>query len=103
MKTPGKEKFNSPAGVIIWRGEGRIPHCEDGPAIIFPNGDMEWWRHGELHRDDGPAVMRADGACEWWIHGKPWPEGPEEAEKNLMRKAREQALNELKKHRRKWL
>jgi len=100
QETPARdEQFNTRAGTIIWRGEGSIPHCEDGPAIIFPNGDKEWWVNGELHREDGPAVLRVNGSNEWWLHGKPWKEGPEDAPENLMRKAREKALQELKKHR----
>ena len=31
-------------------------HREDGPARIYSNGIVQWYRHGYLHRDDGPAV-----------------------------------------------
>ena len=32
-----------------------IIHCESGPAVIFPNGDYEYWIMGCFHRDNGPA------------------------------------------------
>jgi len=31
-------------------------HREDGPAMIFANGDEEWFINGLLHREGGPAV-----------------------------------------------
>ena len=67
-------------------------HREEGPAVIWANGDCDWyyngqlhrvggpavvwgscahsWYHnGVLHRTDGPAIEYADGNKEWWIHG----------------------------------
>lgn len=43
-------------------------HNIDNPAIIFPNGNKEWWTDGELHRTDGPAMKHYD-KLEWWIKG----------------------------------
>ena len=42
-------------------------HCEDGPALIFPNGTGVWYHNGLRHRIDGPAVEYADGCKEWWV------------------------------------
>ena len=34
----------------------KILHNYPGPAIVYPNGDEEYWIQGTRHRDDGPAV-----------------------------------------------
>ncbi len=45
-------------------------HCEDGPAIEYPNGDRAWYKHGKRHREDGPAIEFADGMnTSWWLDG----------------------------------
>jgi hypothetical protein len=100
MPSSVQKHIKTTAREIEWHGEGSLPHREDGPAIVFPNGDREWWIEGELHRDSGPAVMRADGSCEWWLNGRPWPEGQVQAAENLMmRREREKALAQLRAHR----
>lgn len=47
-------------------------HRDDGPAVIYPNGDQYWWKEGKIHRDDGPATVWSDGTLEWWKEGKPY-------------------------------
>ena len=47
----------------------RVFHREDGPALIFPNNSVEWYRYGERHRLDGPAVEYFDGYQEWYKYG----------------------------------
>ena len=32
-----------------------LPHQEDGPATIYPNGDKRWYIYGTCHREAGPA------------------------------------------------
>jgi hypothetical protein len=46
-------------------------HREGGPARILPDGTLEYWRKGKLHRDpaEGPAVVRPDGSHEYWRNG----------------------------------
>ena len=44
-------------------------HCEDGPAIIFPNSAVVWFQNGLRHCKDGPAIIWATGDKEWWVHG----------------------------------
>lgn len=45
------------------------------PAVIRPNGTLEWWWHDALHRTDGPArvVVNYYGcvSIEWWWQGRP--------------------------------
>jgi hypothetical protein len=59
-----------PNGQEEWYRHG-ILHREDGPAVVWPDGREAWCRHGMLHREDGPAVVRPDGREEWWRNGKP--------------------------------
>jgi hypothetical protein len=80
-------------GVQTWSNNKMQLHRENGPAIIYPNSDMEWWvdgrrhrlagpavlkgkisqwyRNGVLHRLDGPAfINQMNGYCEYYINGK---------------------------------
>lgn len=46
-------------------------HREDGPAVIWNNGDREWWLNDRLHRDnDKPAVIQCMGLKQWCQFGK---------------------------------
>jgi hypothetical protein len=45
-------------------------HRVYGPAVIYSNGDYEWYRNDQLHRPDGPAVERPDGYQSWWQIGR---------------------------------
>jgi len=40
-------------------------HKPNGPAVIWANGDWDWWLFGMFHRYYGP--VDADNE-EWWIH-----------------------------------
>ena len=44
-------------------------HCEDGPAVVWSDGCLEWWHHGKRHREGGPAVTWADGTTFWYNDG----------------------------------
>ncbi len=52
-----------------------LPHREHGPAVIHPDGSVEYWSHGLLDRKDGPAVIRANGDVEYRVGGKRHREG----------------------------
>ena len=43
-------------------------HCEDGPAVEWPNGDKEWFLNGKRHREDGAAVIwyRGNRTIRYW-------------------------------------
>jgi hypothetical protein len=53
---------------------GAVLHREDGPAVMFDDGSMEWYFRGELHRTDGPALTFIDELnCPgfgWSVNGK---------------------------------
>jgi hypothetical protein len=45
-------------------------HRLNGPAIIWDDGDKEYWQNDKLHRLDGPAIKFCTGYEEYWIEGK---------------------------------
>jgi hypothetical protein len=62
---------NTMYGATIYYKKGtHIIHRENGPAIIYSNGDIEWHMNGEKHREDGPAMEWKNGLKEWYIKGK---------------------------------
>jgi hypothetical protein len=62
--------------ILRFDSEGRFHGGKDVygdllPAIEMPNGHLEWWDHGELHRAGGPAVITQYGDWEeWWHYGE---------------------------------
>ena len=52
-----------------YNGAGQL-HRLEGPAVIWPNGNCEWYQNGLRHRIDGPAIEWPDGSVEWWLNGK---------------------------------
>lgn len=50
---------------------GKI-HCCDGPAIVWDNGNKNWYFNDKLHRDNGPALEHtaSGGGNEWYNNGK---------------------------------
>ncbi len=45
-------------------------HRDDGPAIIWHDGEEHWFQDGKRHRDSGPAIVRKDGSVEYYIQGE---------------------------------
>ena len=57
-------------GTTRWYNEKGKLHREDGPAVVWPNGDTYWYLNGTKHREDGPAFEYFDGHKAWYINGK---------------------------------
>ena len=57
-------------GAIEYRNEDGEFHREDGPAIIFRDIYIAWYKNGKLHREDGPAEIELNGAKVWYSEGK---------------------------------
>ena len=55
-------------GEESWWFDGEI-HCPNGPAVVYADGTKEWRQHGQVHRVDGPAIEWCNGTVEWWING----------------------------------
>lgn len=56
-------------GTIEWCQRGKV-HNDDGPARIYPDGTKVYAIDGNKHNDNGPAVINANGTCEFWEHGE---------------------------------
>jgi hypothetical protein len=62
-------------GSMYWYQHGNVHRDNDLPAVIFDHGSKVWYRHGKKHglrhRDnDEPAVIWSDGDMYWFKHGK---------------------------------
>jgi hypothetical protein len=55
-------------GTTTWFDSHGNYHRDDGPALVWANGDKLWYQHGNRHRDDGPAVERVNGDKYWYKH-----------------------------------
>lgn len=71
-------------------------HCEDGPAIIHPDGYCAYYVNGSVHREDGPARILADGSEMYALNGKIYEKEDYEREMNL-RNARKIKINKVDK------
>jgi hypothetical protein len=53
---------------IEYHNEKGECHREDGPAIIFHNGNKYWCINANLHREDGSAVEWNNGDKSWYLN-----------------------------------
>ena len=49
-------------------------HREDGPAIVYTNGDKQWCINGDYYREDGPAIEYFDGDKFWYLNNVEYTE-----------------------------
>lgn len=54
-------------------------HSEHEPALIWPDGSIEWLYEGKAHREDGPAVEDENGWQYWYKHGQLHRDGDQPA------------------------
>ena len=71
----GKAKYGRMGIKRFYDKEGRL-HNENGPAVIYPNGRKNYYRHGKRHRLDGPAQTAPPNwrVDKWYIDDKFYPE-----------------------------
>jgi len=43
-------------------------------AEISDTGNKFWYMDGLLHREDGPAIIYTDGEERWWLHNTEYSE-----------------------------
>ncbi len=65
----GYPSFMYEHGYILWAGPLNVLHRYNGPARIYEEGRIEWYKGGVLHRIGGPAVIHLSGDVEYWIDG----------------------------------
>ena len=59
------------SGERYWTNSDSQLHRVYGPAVIWPNGDCDWYRNGAYHRTDGPALDSPSGdAVMWYLDGQ---------------------------------
>ena len=58
-------KYYTLAGVL---------HREGNPAVEYADGGNCWFQNGELHRTDGPAIVRPNNNCEWYLYNVQYTE-----------------------------
>ena len=60
-----------PDGHMEWYQHGKTHRDGDRPARVMANGTLVWCQHGGLHRENGqPAVIMASGQQEWFYEGQ---------------------------------
>jgi antitoxin component YwqK of YwqJK toxin-antitoxin module len=56
---------------VVFRKNGQLHRDNDLPAVIYANGEKEWYQNGQLHRDnDLPTVVLPSGTKLWYQNGK---------------------------------
>lgn len=75
-RTDGPAVTEKKNGIICWFNHGKYHranvnsiHVCDGPAVIYQDGDMSWYKNDKRHRTDGPAMYK-DGNKYWYVEGK---------------------------------
>jgi hypothetical protein len=68
MKLEYPSLFHSRKSVQVWVCdepccEGKRLHRDDGPAVIYPDGTTEWWRHGRRLMDVEVAGLQGELAA----------------------------------------
>ena len=51
-------------------GEYSVPHRLKLPAVIYFDGDMQWYHDGKIHRDNKPSSIYSDGSFSFHREGK---------------------------------
>jgi hypothetical protein len=57
------------AGNQFWYTDYAL-HRDDGPAVIYKEGDLFWYQQGKIHREGAPAFIRNNGDLFWYLHDK---------------------------------
>lgn len=79
-KHPSYKPFLNPIGgerelvkqFTIQYNNGSIIHNDDGPAVIWSDGSLEFFVNGFLHNDDGPALIENHKNFirkQWYVSG----------------------------------
>ena len=65
MKLEYPSLFHPGKNVEVWVCDdpccdGTALHRDTGPAVIYPDGAQEWWRHGKRLTDAEAAALRSE-------------------------------------------
>lgn len=54
-----------------WYKHGKLHRANGKPAVVYLNGDEEYWVDGVRHREGGePAIVHANGDKKWFHYGE---------------------------------
>ena len=56
-----------------------VYHREDGTAIVYLDGDKEWWLDIKLHREDVPALEQKNDK-NWFLNDVEYTESEHKSE-----------------------
>ncbi len=54
---------------IVYYDDNGKEHRENGPAVIWPNGVINWMKRDTFHREELPSIILSDGARIWHTDG----------------------------------
>ena len=57
-------------GSKVWKNEQGQLDRADGPAVIHPDGQREWYKNGRRHRINGPAIEYPYDLRIWYREGE---------------------------------
>jgi hypothetical protein len=57
-------------GTITYHNADGKLHNPHGPAIVFADGEKEYYINGKLHNENGPAIVWANGDKWYYINGE---------------------------------
>jgi hypothetical protein len=67
-------QFSEETHSYFWQDDKQLLHSPDAdhPALIYSDGNVEYYDHGYLHNEKGPAIfnVKNPGIKEFWIHGR---------------------------------
>lgn len=70
-----RENFvNSLSQMYVWHSGAINISCDEQVITIEPTGSITFYKTKPslmLHREDGPAIVYSDGETEYWISGQP--------------------------------
>lgn len=49
---------------------GRLHSYDDKPAIVYTHDTKVWYKYGKIHREDGPAIEWVNGDMQFYLNNK---------------------------------
>lgn len=68
---PATGHYINPAGTHRWFKCGKL-HRIDGPAIIYQNGEKQWYQNGNPYRENDLPHAETNSGGKMWHHNDEW-------------------------------
>jgi len=69
-----KPAYVGATGTKVWWHNNSQQRDGDKPAVIRGDGTQEWWQDSKKHRKTGPAVIHPNGDIEFFLNGYEYTE-----------------------------